>query len=1100
MRNHRRTVFAVLVSAFVIGALVVPAGAHYRKANGKRVSKKHARMHRQQVQQDSAQQTTDFAPAGLVATAGDLKIYSATVDGPTLQELANGGYDVTPTGDSLEGIDVALVLSAGERKALEAKGISLQFLSSGQERKTGRVAAADSMFGWDVYRSYDEPGGIRDEIYQLARRNPQILKLVKLGTTHQGREYLALKMTQGARGQADGSRPAVLYVSTYHAREWISTEVNRRLLHWYIDQWRANNKEIRDLLKTTELWFVLVHNPDGYEYTFTTDRLWRKNLRDNDGDGKITGVDGVDPNRNHTEHWNYDNEGSNSAFASETYRGPSAGSEPETQAMMSLYDRVDFRFSISYHSFGELLLYTQGWQTLTPSADDPIYVALSGTDDDPAIAGYNPGVGADLYTTNGEYTDWAHGTEGTLSWTPELSEGCEGCQFEFPDDEALVQEEFERNLEFAVNVAKSAGDPDDPVSHAGIDTDEMYLDVAEIDPWKTNWPSSDLRVDVSYAGGESQPVEVLAKRSIGAVTLNYKVNGGATQTAPTSEAPSGEVFNGNGSYDDYYYYLRGTIAGPLSEGASIEYWFTGGGESTDHVTFDVEGDGTADVLIVAAEDRTGQSNSPAYAPPTYSNTAAVPNFVDEYTAAVTAAGRTSEVYDVDAMDREAPDHTGVLNHYDSVVWYTGNDATTREPVGTGHGPGDVSRLAVDLVLEHRAYLNEVGNLMYSGQRAGFTENGFNGGQFYDPVANEPCFIGGEENPAVIDRCLMWSDKNDFLQYYLGAFIYNSLGNPGTTTEVEGTDAPYAGASWFLNGADSANNQNHHASFITTSSILPKDEYPQFTSDARANYVADGPNPFEPFDGQWYMYSQQADVSFKRLGRSFTVPPAGGEMTFQISYDTEHDWDFVFVEVHTVVDRGADNPEWTTLEDENGHNSQSTGPNDPNAASCPAGWHDLHPHLAHYQTWDGVGACTPTGTTGEWWANSGRSDGWEDWAVDLTPYAGDDIEIFISYASDWAIQGLGSFVDFIQMPGEATVESFETGMGAWSASQPPDSDPNPNNWIRTESVGFEEGAIVSLTPTEADFTTLFAGFGIEAVRTAAARGDVMDRSLDFFGTP
>jgi murein tripeptide amidase MpaA len=152
----------------------------------------------------------------------------------------------------------------------------------------------------EVFRSFDEPGGIRDEIYQTAAANPDLVKLVKLGTSHQGREYLALKVTERAGQIRDGRRPAVLYVSTYHAREWISTDVNRRLLHWYIDQYRAGDPEIRDLLGTTELWFVLVHNPDGYEYTFDVERLWRKNLRDNDGDGQITNVDGVDPNRNHT--------------------------------------------------------------------------------------------------------------------------------------------------------------------------------------------------------------------------------------------------------------------------------------------------------------------------------------------------------------------------------------------------------------------------------------------------------------------------------------------------------------------------------------------------------------------------------------------------------------------------------------------------------------------------------------------------------------------------------------------------------------------------------------------------------------------------------
>ena len=72
----------------------------------------------------------------------------------------------------------------------------------------------------------------------------------------------------------------------------------------------ASNAEVTNLVNTRELWFVLVANPDGYQYTFDAERLWRKNLRDNDGDGQITVGDGVDLNRNYAEHWNYDNEGS----------------------------------------------------------------------------------------------------------------------------------------------------------------------------------------------------------------------------------------------------------------------------------------------------------------------------------------------------------------------------------------------------------------------------------------------------------------------------------------------------------------------------------------------------------------------------------------------------------------------------------------------------------------------------------------------------------------------------------------------------------------------------------------------------------------------
>ena len=120
----------------------------------------------------------------------------------------------------------------------------------------------------------------------------------------------------------------MLYSSTQHAREWIANEVNRRLMNHYIDRWRANDPEIKHLLKDTELWFILVANPDGYEYTFDVERLWRKNLRDNNGDGEIAVGDGVDPNRNFPNHFKYDEEGSSSITSSDTYRGPAPVSEP----------------------------------------------------------------------------------------------------------------------------------------------------------------------------------------------------------------------------------------------------------------------------------------------------------------------------------------------------------------------------------------------------------------------------------------------------------------------------------------------------------------------------------------------------------------------------------------------------------------------------------------------------------------------------------------------------------------------------------------------------------------------------------------------------
>jgi hypothetical protein len=330
-----------------------------------------------------------------------------------------------------------------------------------------QFALAQSENGFNVWRSCDEPGGIRDQMHAIARNNRQLAKVVRLGTTLQGREILAVKLTQAANEVPDGSRPAVPFSSTQHARDWISTEVNRRLMRWYVDRWRANDKAVRRLLKDTELWFVLVANPDGYEYTFDAERLWRKNLRDNDGDGVTTIADGVDPNRNYPNHFMYDEEGSSSIFSSQTYRGPSAVSERETQALKGLLDRIDFSFQVNWHSAGEWLLHAEGWQTSTPTADDPIYFALSGNLDEPAIPGFHPGLSSGvLYVTNGETPDYAHAARGTLAWTPELSEGCPDCGFVFPDDEALVQAEFERNLPFAHSVSRSAVDPDDPATRS----------------------------------------------------------------------------------------------------------------------------------------------------------------------------------------------------------------------------------------------------------------------------------------------------------------------------------------------------------------------------------------------------------------------------------------------------------------------------------------------------------------------------------------------------------------------------------------------------------------------------------------------------------
>jgi hypothetical protein len=360
--------------------------------------------------------------------------------------------------------------------------------------------------------------------------------------------------------------------------------------------------------------------------------------------------------------------------------------------MQGLLDGVRPRFQSNFHSYGPLILFPQGWQVGTPDADNPIYTALGGTDANPAIPGFDPGISSDeLYVTNGETTDYADSNAGTVAFTPELGEGIPGSGFVFPDDEALVQQEFEKTLEYDLALAKSARDPDDSVSPVGIDTKPFYLDQAEIDPENRPLAMFDFTFEESY--GDPQQVRVLAKHSLGRVGVRYRINGGPVRSAPTSEWRQGERYGvGN---PNYYRVMRGWVGG-TEPGDTVEVWFRGGGERSDSFTYRVESDSNRRVLLLSAEDYMGAS------PP---QDPAGPHYLGYYADALTANGISFDVYDVDAKGRQAPDALGVLSHYDAVVWYTGDDIIPREP---GWGPGNVSRIKIEELFAIREFLNEGG--------------------------------------------------------------------------------------------------------------------------------------------------------------------------------------------------------------------------------------------------------------------------------------------------------------------------------------------------------------------------------------------------------
>lgn len=172
-------------------------------------------------------------------------------------------------------------------------------------------------------------------------------------------------------------------------------------------------------------------------------------------------------------------------------------------------------------------------------------------------------------------------------------------------------------------------------------------------------------------------------------------------------------------------------------------------------------------------------------------------------------------------------------------------------------------------------------------------------------------------------------------------------------------------------------------------------------------------PFSAHSGTEFASSGADLNSYKRLQRTITVDPASPQLSFWVNRATERGYDFAIVE---IAPSGTD--DWTTLPDQGGILRQNAG-----SAGC-ADILGQHPFLDHYLTTADDGSCTPTGTTGEWWAVTGGSTGWEQWAFDLAAYAGTQVDVAITYVSDYAVPADGLFVDDIVTPGGEGATSFE----------------------------------------------------------------------------
>jgi zinc carboxypeptidase/immune inhibitor InhA-like protein len=1038
------------------------------------------------------------------ASAADLNAYRVKATAKNLRTLAQAGFDMTE-GRRKDGT-VEIVGTARQVGKLDVAATVVKDRAgrTAAQRSARLAPPADpvtysgSDAEWTVWTRYDYVTDGKEQYREQYDRldDLAIVKQETIGTTYLNRPIIALKVTKDAKTTADNTRPAVLYNALQHAREWLAGETCRRTLE-YITSNYGTDETVTDLVDSTELWFVCVSNPDGYEYTFSEgNRLWRKNLADNNGDGRRGDLgDGVDPNRNFATNWGRDDEGSSPNPNSETYRGPSADSEPETQALKGLEARVDFVFQKNDHTAAELLLWPQGFQQYTPTPDNGIFEALAGNDAQPAIADFedtdddpdaeelhitgnrfDPDLSSELYITNGDALDDAYHNFGILGFTPEGTEADNPnvSGFEFADDEDAIEAEFQRHRRFAIDLALHAATPDDVFSFQGRTNRPFY-----IDSFPESW-------------GDPQPVQVTALRSLGALKLRYRINGGAARTVSTKEWTGGERYGKDPGV--YYHRVRGFVTG-TRPGDRVQVWFeqASGGATSDSFVYRAVNESRDDVLIMAAEDYTGLQ-------PNTTTDPTGPKYLSFYTKALDANRIDYDVYDVDHRNRKSPDWLGVLSHYKVVIWYTGDEYVTREPYqvpGTGS-----SRLSLDEQIDVRDFMNEGGKLFFTGQQAGaqysdgFEVKNYGFRQAPDSMCSPTLPEFNEDDPGEADGCITHVD--DFLQYYLGAYRYvaggNSTDDAGNLLPVDGlAGGPFGGQSWLFDGTG-AGNQTHSATFVVTSSVLDPAKYPLYAdSQAVAGWRRPGAAPFNPFEGSYYMAAGADDGAYKRLRRTIDLTgKTSGELSFRTSFDLEPNYDYMFVEAHTV---GQDN--WTTLPaEETDLTSDSTG------LSCFAGgdgsdWQSLHPFLTHYQHKTGPESCEPTGEapfTGEWNAATGSSGGWVPWTVDLSEYAGQQVEVSITVATDPASLGLGVWVDQWSISADgAPVGSggFEADDDGWTIGPPPDGTDNPENgWARAQE-SFKEGAVVATNDS------IYSGFGFEGMN-AKARPKFMGAAMRYLG--
>ncbi|XP_059251599.1 carboxypeptidase A5 isoform X2 [Mustela nigripes] len=212
--------------------------------------------------------------------------------------------------------------------------------------KSRRLERSTSSFSYSSYHTLEE---IYNWMDNFVTEYSDIVSKIQIGHSFENRSILVLKFSTG------GSQRRAIWIDTgIHSREWITHATGIWMAKKIVSDY-GKDRTLTNILNAMDIFMEIVTNPDGFAFTHSMNRLWRKNKSTRPGMFCI----GVDLNRN----WKsgFGGNGSNNNPCSETYRGPSPQSEPEVAAIVNfITTHGNVKALISIHSYSQMLMYPYG--------------------------------------------------------------------------------------------------------------------------------------------------------------------------------------------------------------------------------------------------------------------------------------------------------------------------------------------------------------------------------------------------------------------------------------------------------------------------------------------------------------------------------------------------------------------------------------------------------------------------------------------------------------------------------------------------------------------------------------------------------------------